>query len=354
MNIMTPASAADETRAIRFTGTMREYLPIVITNALLTLVTLFVYRSWAKARSRRYIWSHTRFIDDELQWTGTGIEMFVGFVLVAIVMATALFVINLGLPALALRAGAVLAFVALLFVYAAGMFLWGLARFRGLRYRLARTMWRGIRGGSDDGGWTYARKAIGYYFASFLSGGLAYPWAQAQLWNERWNEMSFGPHRFEANLDAEDTRGSYFMFWGALVAGNLVIGIFTNPRIAVTGPGAPALAVPLICYALILATYVNYLANYYQAAVESTRIGEIEFRLTAEFSDWVKFFAATVGLAIITLGLAMLVYDYRKWRFITSHMEAYGVVDVDTLTQSQTAAPKEAEGFLDALDIGAF
>lgn len=64
--------------------------------------------------------------------------------------------------------------------------------------------------------------------------------------------------------------------------------------------------------------------------------------------------SSSASLAIITLGLAMLVYDYRKWRFITSHMEAYGVVDVDTLTQSQTAAPKEAEGFLDALDIGAF
>lgn len=166
--------------------------------------------------------------------------------------------------------------------------------------------------------------------------------------------MSFGPHRFEANLDADDTRGSYFLFWGALVGGNLVIGILTNPRIVVTGPGYPALVVPLICYTLIAVTYVNYLASYYQAAVESTRIGEIEFRLNADSGDWLKFFGATIGLAIITLGLAMLVYDYRKWRFITSHMEAFGVVDVDALTQSRTAAPKEAEGFLDALDIGAF
>jgi hypothetical protein len=50
----------------------------------------------------------------------------------------------------------------------------------------------------------------------------------------------------------------------------------------------------------------------------------------------------------------MIVFNFRKWQFITSHLEAYGTIDVDTLTQSRTKAPREAEGFLDALDIGAF
>ena len=70
------SAAADSGRAIEFTGTLREFIPIAATNTLLTIVTLFIYRSWAKARERRYLWSRTRFIDDELQWTGTGLEMF--------------------------------------------------------------------------------------------------------------------------------------------------------------------------------------------------------------------------------------------------------------------------------------
>ncbi|WP_398286827.1 DUF898 family protein [Sphingomonas daechungensis] len=77
-----------------------------------------------------------------------------------------------------------------------GFFLFGLARFRAIRYRLSRTWWRGIRGGSNDGGWNYARKAIGYYLVTFLLGGIFYPWAQAKLWNERWRKMSFGPTTF--------------------------------------------------------------------------------------------------------------------------------------------------------------
>ena len=353
MDAMTSAPAVSG-RSIEFTGSLREYLPIAVTNALLTLVTLFVYRSWAKARERRYLWSRTRFIDDHLEWTGTGKEMFVGFVIVAVFLGLVALGFNFGLPAIALHYGPAAAAVSVIIFYLGLMFLFGLARFRGLRYRLSRTWWRGIRGGSDDAGWTYAGKSVGYTLAGFIAAGLLYPWAQAKLWNQRWNRMSFGPLDFEAHVTSDDTRGAFFGFWGALIVGNIVIAVFTDPNVVVFGPGLPRLVVPLLCYVAIGATYLNYLAAYYRAAAEWTRIGDIEFRLNAEFADWLKFYAATVGLAIVTLGLAMLVYEFRKWRFVTAHLEAFGTVDVDSLTQSQTHAPREAEGFLDALDIGAF
>ena len=57
-------------RAIRFTGNWREYLPIAATNVLLIIVTLGIYRFWAAARQRRYLWSRTEVIDDRLEWTG--------------------------------------------------------------------------------------------------------------------------------------------------------------------------------------------------------------------------------------------------------------------------------------------
>lgn len=351
---MTMVEATDDSPSLVFTGTMREFLPIAATNLALTIVTLFIYRSWAKARERQYLWSRTRFIDDELEWTGTGKEMFVGFIMVAVLLGLVWLMFNVALPAVATRFGPAAGLATLLGFYIIGMFLYGLARFRALRYRLSRTWWRGIRGGGNDGGVSYGGKAIGYYLASFLLFGFLYPWAQAKLWNERWNRMSFGPLPFEAQMTSDDTKGPFFAFWGALIVGNLIIGIFSNPNIIVFGPGVPQLVVPLLAYIAIAATYLNFLAAYYRAAVEWTRIGDLEFRLNAEFTDWLKFYAATVGLAIVTLGLAMAVYEFRKWRFIADRLEAYGSVDIDRLTQSQTAAPREAEGFLDALDIGAF
>jgi len=352
MDAITSAPA-DDRRAIEFSGSLKEFLPIAISNFALTVVTLFIYRSWAKARERRYLWSRTRFIDDQLQWTGTGMEMFIGFIVVSLLLGTVYLAISFGLPALAARFGTGI-FAILIPIYFAGFYLYGLARFRALRYRLSRTWWRGIRGGSDDGGWRYGFKAIGYYLASFLIAGLLYPWAQAKLWNERWNKMSFGDYPFEATMTSDDTRGAYFALWGTFVAGSLVLGAVAGSLDASAG-ATEAHPLLMICfYVAVGLVYLNFLAAYYRAAVEWTRIGDIEFRFTADWGDWFKFYAKTVGLAIITLGLAMIVFNFRKWQFITSHLEAYGTIDVDTLTQSRTKAPREAEGFLDALDIGAF
>ena len=48
-----PQGGADE--AFDFVGSWREYLPIALSNFALTVVTLGIYRFWAKARTRRYL-----------------------------------------------------------------------------------------------------------------------------------------------------------------------------------------------------------------------------------------------------------------------------------------------------------
>jgi len=45
---------------------------------------------------------------------------------------------------------------------------------------------------------------------------------------------------------------------------------------------------------------------------------------------------------------------YRHWRFFITHLEATGEVSLSTLSQSTTALPRQGEGLLDALDVGAF
>src|SRR5215468_5019817 len=93
----------DDGRAIRFTGSWREYLPIAVTNALLTICTLGIYRFWAAARQRRYLWSRTELIDDTLEWTGTGKEMFLGFLIVMLVLAPCFIFFQFLFPALVAR-----------------------------------------------------------------------------------------------------------------------------------------------------------------------------------------------------------------------------------------------------------
>src|SRR5690606_18489998 len=71
--------------AFGFDGTWQEFAPIAFTNLLLTIVTLGICRFWATTRERQYFWSRTRFVDERLEWAGTGMELFIGFLLVLVV-----------------------------------------------------------------------------------------------------------------------------------------------------------------------------------------------------------------------------------------------------------------------------
>src|SRR3954454_10179015 len=196
-------AAAGDDRAIHFTGNWREYLPIAATNALLIICTLGVYRFWAAARQRRYLWSRTHVIDDCLEWTGTGREMFFGFLIVVAVLAPFFLFFQFALPALIAHGKAQAAF-GVLFLFEIGIiYLGGFARFRALRYRLSRTYWHGIRGGSNDPGWNYGGEYLGRYALVFMTLFIMFPWATTRLWNSRWNAMSFGPLKFYAHLNAE-------------------------------------------------------------------------------------------------------------------------------------------------------
>jgi uncharacterized membrane protein YjgN (DUF898 family) len=358
MDALTSA-AAGESRGIEFTGNWREYLSIAITNALLIICTLGVYRFWASARQRRYLWSRTRFIDDSLEWTGTGKEMFLGFLIVICVIAPFLLFFQFLFPALIAHGKAEAAF-GIVFLFEIGFFyLGGFARFRALRYRLSRTYWHGIRGGSDDPGWNYGGEYLGRLVLSFMTMFIVYPWAATRLWNGRWNAMSFGPLRFRANLDAEGLKARwaalYLVPTGIALAGAAIYFSIT--------PGAGAapqagLAIMVLIFALAfyvgipLATLCWY-AKYFRHAADATKLGDLEFSFDATTLQWLGLFLGNLCLAIVTLGFGITYWGYRNWAFMVRHLHVYGTVDLSDLRQSTTHAPREAEGFADAFDVGA-
>ena len=147
------ADSADS--AFTFEGNWQDFARIALPNLLLTIVTLGIYRFWATARERRYLWSRTRFVDEHLEWAGTGMELFAGFVIVLVLFGVPYFGVSFVSQALIARGyealGSALGVAALLSIF----YLGGVARFRALRYRLSRTRWRGIRGGSDSKGFAF-------------------------------------------------------------------------------------------------------------------------------------------------------------------------------------------------------
>ena len=60
---------------------------LVTWTGALTIVTLGIYRFWARTRLRRYIWSSIRPGGDSFEYTGTGLEKFLGFLIALVVLA---------------------------------------------------------------------------------------------------------------------------------------------------------------------------------------------------------------------------------------------------------------------------
>ena len=364
MDAYTSAPAVDPDRAVRFTGTWGEYLPIAATNALLIICTLGVYRFWASARQRRYLWSRTEFIDDTLEWTGTGKEMFLGFLIVIAILAPFFLFFQFLFPALIARGKADAAF-GVIFLFEIGLlYLGGFARFRALRYRLSRTYWHGIRGGSDDPGWNYGGEYLGRVALSVMSLFIVYPWAATRLWNSRWNAMSFGPLQFRAKLGTDGLKARWaavylvplaFAVIGASFAFGLTAifaGADGNPLKSVTVGG---LAVGIIfgVYVAIPLLTLSWYAKYFRRAAASTSLGQLEFGFDATTLQWLGLFLGNLALAVVTLGFGITYWGYRNWSFMVRHLHVYGTIDVADLTQSTTRAPREAEGFADAFDLGA-
>jgi uncharacterized membrane protein YjgN (DUF898 family) len=349
-------------RAIHFTGTWREYLPIAVTNALLTIVTLGIYRFWATARQRRYLWSRTHFIDDSLEWTGTGKEMFIGFMIVVAILLPFFLFVQFLFPALVARGKIGAAGGIFTLFYIGLIYLGGLARFRALRYRLSRSRWHGIRGGSNDPGWNYGGEYLGRIALSAMTMFIIYPWAATRLWNSRWNAMSFGPLQFRADCDAEGLKRRWALLYLAPIGLFLVMALLMGVMFASLSPGgsaqpssfmAIAIAIALLFYLAIPLATLHWYAKYYRQAAAHTSLGDLQFGFDASTWDWLKLFLGNIGLAIITLGFGITYWGYRTWAFTVRHLHVYGTVDLSEMTQSTTRAPGEAEGFADMFDVGA-
>lgn len=364
-----PAPPEPFDSAFQFTGTWREFAPIAFTNLLLMIVTLGVYRFWATARERRYLWSSTRFIDDRLEWTGTGLELFIGFVIAFFLIGLPLGGVGLLVQTSIFRGHEAIAGLITITVYILVFYMIGVARYRALRYRLSRTWWHGIRGGGEHQGvrygWSYLWKTI----VGNLPAGLLIPWSMCSLWNERWKDMSFGPHRFDADANFSNLMLRFvlcyilpfILFFALMIAAvAAAVAVMFSMRTDMDSGGEPPAIFFVIIVGAVLLGYLimgiamlGYLSKFYSVAVGATRLHTLEFGFTARTKDWLKLILGDIGLVLVTLGVGFVFLGYRHWKFFIVHMEAYGEINLDALTQSTTRVSRTGEGLLDAFDVGA-
>ncbi|MEM9062363.1 MAG: DUF898 family protein [Pseudomonadota bacterium] len=179
--------------------------------ACLTVLTLGIYRFWMTTHLRRHYWRAIRVLGDPFEYSGTGLEKLLGFLIAVIILAVYLGIFNLALTfggllsledPIELQILTSLSFlVSLPLIY--------FATYRARRYILARTRWRGIRFGMDQAAWGYTGRALLLTLLSTLTLGLTYPYQHFKLEKFKTDRTWFGDLRFEQG----GGWGQLFRYW---------------------------------------------------------------------------------------------------------------------------------------------
>ncbi|WP_136626413.1 DUF898 family protein [Bradyrhizobium macuxiense] len=172
---------------VAFSGNRKDFFHLIVRGAGLELVTVGFYRFWLATDIRRHLWSNTLVDGDGAEYTGRGKELLIGFlVALAILVPVYLAYFLAGLEAEHVKAFASLPLVAFFYVF--GQF----AIYRARRYRLTRTVWRGVRFWMSGSGWIYALQASLWGLLVLVTLGLALPWREAALERYKMRHSYYG------------------------------------------------------------------------------------------------------------------------------------------------------------------
>ena len=150
-----------------FVGDRKGFLDMVARGAGLELVTLGFYRFWLLTDIRRHLWSNTVVDGDAAEYTGLGRELLIGFLIaLAILLPLNVAFFLLTIEAEHMQVLASIPLIAAFYVF--GEF----AVYRARRYRMTRTVWRGVRFWMTGSGWAYALRASLWMLLAAVTLGL--------------------------------------------------------------------------------------------------------------------------------------------------------------------------------------
>jgi uncharacterized membrane protein YjgN (DUF898 family) len=216
---VTDASAISGPPAgsVRFIGQDREFWRIVLRGAVLLMFTLGIYRFWLATDIRRFFWANTEIDGRSFEYSGSAVELLRGF-LIAIALILPIYtiffitVLDFGDYGTLMT---LLAVLALVFLSQYGIYL---AR----RYRLTRTVFRGLRFHQTGSALHYSICAVWWWSWTLLTFGFAYPFTRAALERFKMRNTWYGDlqGRFEGKGSYLFVRG--FLMWLAVLIPGLI------------------------------------------------------------------------------------------------------------------------------------
>jgi uncharacterized membrane protein YjgN (DUF898 family) len=368
---------------------------LVWRGNFLTIVTLGIYRFWYKTDLRRWYWRNTVIGGQGLEYRGTAREKFIGFLFALAVVLPLYFAGALvGLFA-SEQLGNTITSISVLII----AFLVQYGAYRSRRYRLTRTVWRGLRFDQVGSAWIYALKSAGWGLITLLTLGFGFPQMRRALEAYRINNTRFGTAEGRFLPEARAPMKRWFLLWGGTCA---LLGLAIHQTVTkgvihpVTGIYQVSGETAFLMFVGMLWPFILwpwYRAQEFRVFVEGTRIGPVTFQSRLRTSVYYKLFLKFGGLmlgfviAMLLLGSALffwvvqgrvsqtalfitmgffylfsfllfscvkeLVLNQGFWHHATETLSISNLAEVDTILGSAVAdEAATGEGLADALDFG--
>jgi uncharacterized membrane protein YjgN (DUF898 family) len=360
---------------VTFSGRRADFRRLVVRGTALELVTVGFYRFWLATDMRRHLWSNTAVDGDAAEYTGTAKELLIGFLFALAILAPIYLVYFLiGLEAERLQAFASIPLG--LFFYLFAQF----AIYRARRYRLTRTVWRGVRFWMTGSGWSYAWRAGLWLLLSILTLGIAVPWAKASLERYKMRHTAYGSlqGRFEAtgwNL-FKQVWWLWLLFWpsffiliplpfiyGALkaiewrwwIGGIRLGGVSFESNL--TGGALIGLYWKVIGWSALLMIALSAWFGGLFAIMTLGGAESIEEKLSLAAQNLPALIAAGFGYVVIALtaGVIVRIYLMRDvWQRVAESATVHNLAAADDVAAQGHLVSALGEGFADSLDVAGF
>ena len=200
----------DSAEAIRVVPLEAPLAGLVIKGTLLTLVTFGIYRFWYRTQLRRYYWSNTTLLGDGFDYSGTGRELLIGFLIMLAIFVPLNFAASLlGLFAGEQLGGWIASIIAFFLVPAFIQ----VAIYRGRAYRLSRTRYRGIRFHQSGSAWGFLGTTAKWLLLTAISLGLLLPYLREAMHRYRTENTHFGSLRADCGSSGKLLMKNWLLVW---------------------------------------------------------------------------------------------------------------------------------------------
>ncbi len=289
----------------------------MIVNWLLTIVTFGFYYPWAKAKSLRYIWSQTALNDKRFSFSGTGMEMFKGFIKLVLMIVALLVVYGL-------ISTFVCPYFALLLLYLAILAIIPFGIHGSMSYMLSRSSYRGIRFGYRGDRNTLIKNYFKDLFLTVISFGIYGAWLSMNIRRYTHENIRYGDVEFENSSEGKE-------FFFILLKGYLL---------------------SIITLGIYLFWLERNIFNYYVNSISMKRGNEqVRCYSTATAGGMFWLIMGNLLLVIFTLGLGGAWAEMRTYRFIWNNVKLEGDIDFESVHQTEeeykNAFGEDALDFLD-------